>query len=222
MRTTHTVAPMYRGRRKFVGSLLLLLLVAFSFWGGTSGNAARNWFARPGNASAAVASPTVTATLFATITVNTTADDNTVNGNCTLREAIIAANTNAAVDACTAGTAGLDTIRFNVGAGTPSIAVTGAGEIVSNVAGIAFPRSPLNPFAISNWQFHLGAFFRAAKPQPFLFLFQQQLPNQMHAGLYCSKAFGRICSPPHRCKRTLDDVACSQVPPVFARKIVKV
>lgn len=129
MRTTHThiAAPTYRGRRKFVGSLLLLLLVAFSLWGGTSGKAARNWFARPGNVSAAVASPTVTATLFATITVNTTADDNTVNGNCTLREAIIAANTNAAVDACTAGTAGLDTIRFNVGAGTPSIAVTGAG-----------------------------------------------------------------------------------------------
>ncbi|MFN8000741.1 MAG: CSLREA domain-containing protein [Acidobacteriota bacterium] len=128
MRTTHThiAAPTYRGRRKFVGSLLLLLLVAFSFWGGTSGNAARNWFARPGNASAAVASPTVTATLFATITVNTTADDNTVNGNCTLREAIIAANTNAAVDACTAGAAGGDNIVFNLGAGTPSIAVTGS------------------------------------------------------------------------------------------------
>jgi CSLREA domain-containing protein len=34
-----------------------------------------------------------------TITVYTTADDTTVNGNCTLREAITAANTNAAVDA---------------------------------------------------------------------------------------------------------------------------
>ena len=128
MRTayTHIIALTSLSRQKFVGSLLLLLLMAFCFWGVTPGKAARNWFARPGNASAAVASPTVTATLFATITVTTTVDDNTVNGNCTLREAIIAANTNAAVDACSAGAAGLDNIVFNLGAGTPSIAVTGS------------------------------------------------------------------------------------------------
>jgi CSLREA domain-containing protein len=41
----------------------------------------------------------------ATITVDTTADDITVNSNCTLREAIQAANTNAMVDNCTAGEA---------------------------------------------------------------------------------------------------------------------
>ena len=35
--------------------------------------------------------------VFVTITVYTTANDNTVNGNCTLREAIIAANSNAGV-----------------------------------------------------------------------------------------------------------------------------
>jgi CSLREA domain-containing protein len=48
-----------------------------------------------------------------TITVNTIADDATVNGNCTLREAIQAANTNAAVDLCPTGSAtGQDTILF--------------------------------------------------------------------------------------------------------------
>src|SRR3954451_22131044 len=47
------------------------------------------------------------------ITVNTTADDATVNGNCTIREAIQAANSNAAVDRCAAGSAtGQDTIFF--------------------------------------------------------------------------------------------------------------
>jgi CSLREA domain-containing protein len=49
-----------------------------------------------------------------TITVYTTADDTTVNGNCTLREAITAANTYAAVDACASGAAGADTIDFNI------------------------------------------------------------------------------------------------------------
>jgi CSLREA domain-containing protein len=48
------------------------------------------------------------------ITVNTSADDNTVNGNCTLREAIIAANTHAAVDSCATGVSGLDTINFGI------------------------------------------------------------------------------------------------------------
>src|ERR1043165_2806342 len=54
---------------------------------------------------------------FTTIVVNTTADDAVNNGNCTLREAIMAANTNAAVDACPAGVAGLDTIQFDIGIG---------------------------------------------------------------------------------------------------------
>ena len=52
----------------------------------------------------------------ATITVDS-ADDETPadNGNCTLREAIVAANTDVAVDACPAGSSGLDTIEFSVG-----------------------------------------------------------------------------------------------------------
>jgi hypothetical protein len=51
-----------------------------------------------------------------TITVNTT--ENTIfnNGNCSLPEAVQAANTNAVVDACTAGV-GNDTIAFNIGGG---------------------------------------------------------------------------------------------------------
>ena len=62
-------------------------------------------------AAALLAAPLAQA---ATITPNTFADDNTNNGNCTLREAIIAANTDAADDACTAGT-GADQIRSRRG-----------------------------------------------------------------------------------------------------------
>lgn len=49
-----------------------------------------------------------------TITVNSANDDPlpTVDGNCTLREAIEAANSHAAVDACPAGANGADTIHF--------------------------------------------------------------------------------------------------------------
>lgn len=48
------------------------------------------------------------------IAVTTTADDVAVNGNCTLREAILAANTDSAVDACAAGH-GADTIVVPAG-----------------------------------------------------------------------------------------------------------
>jgi CSLREA domain-containing protein len=60
----------------------------------------------------------VTSINAATIGVDTTDDDVTVNGNCTLREAIIAANTNAAVDGCAAGEASPVTDLVNVPAGT--------------------------------------------------------------------------------------------------------
>ena len=50
--------------------------------------------------------------LPATIVVNTTADDNTVNGNCTLREAIRSVNLSLAVDGCTAGDAVNDIINL--------------------------------------------------------------------------------------------------------------
>ena len=64
----------------------------------------------------------------ATITVNSMADVAANDGQCTLREAITAANTNTVSGAlpgeCGAGAAGLDTIAFNIaGAGVHTIAV---------------------------------------------------------------------------------------------------
>jgi CSLREA domain-containing protein len=64
----------------------------------------------------------------ATITVNTNVDDSTANSNCTLREAITAANTNAAVDGCTAGESLVtDTINFAIsGTGVRTISPSSA------------------------------------------------------------------------------------------------
>jgi CSLREA domain-containing protein len=56
----------------------------------------------------------------AVISPNVFTDDNTTNGNCTLREAIIAANQDAAVDQCPAGS-GADTIQLGVGTYTLGI-----------------------------------------------------------------------------------------------------
>ena len=61
----------------------------------------------------------------ATITVTSTADGIVADGNCTLREAITSANTDTAIDACTAGS-GADTIVL--GAGTYTLSVAGANE----------------------------------------------------------------------------------------------
>ncbi len=69
--------------------------------------------------------PSVAArSVFATITVNTIADTVAADGFCSLREAIQAANTNAAVNECPAGAPGLDTIQFNLGVGTPVISLS--------------------------------------------------------------------------------------------------
>lgn len=57
----------------------------------------------------------------ATITVNGTGDTIAADGACTLREALAAANTNAAVGDCPAGTPGLDRIHFSIGAGGPQM-----------------------------------------------------------------------------------------------------
>ena len=54
--------------------------------------------------------PAIQAAPNGSIVVDSTADDLAVNGNCTLREAISAANTNTAVDNCPAGSPGEDTI----------------------------------------------------------------------------------------------------------------
>ena len=61
----------------------------------------------------------------ATITVTTTVDDITNNGNCTLREAIQAANLDQAVDKCPAGS-GADTIQLPQG--TYPVTLPGDGE----------------------------------------------------------------------------------------------
>lgn len=78
------------------------------------------WFRRLGLISlilvllaglALIVAPTARA---ATITVNTTADENNNDGDCSLREAVIAANTDTAKDACPAGS-GADTISLPAG-----------------------------------------------------------------------------------------------------------
>ena len=61
----------------------------------------------------------------AVITVTTTDDELNGDGDCALREAIQAANTNTAVDACVAGS-GADTVL--VPAGTYLLTIPGAGE----------------------------------------------------------------------------------------------
>ena len=69
----------------------------------------------------------------ATITVNTIADDSIANNNCTLREAITAANTNAAVDQCAAGESLVtDTIRFGISTGVQTISPSSALPTISN------------------------------------------------------------------------------------------
>src|SRR5215213_484702 len=70
----------------------------------------------------------------ATITVDSTEDPPVTNGNCSLREAVTAANDGVAVDGCAAGVAtdeGADTIV--VPAGTYTLA--GAAGDDSNVSG---------------------------------------------------------------------------------------
>ena len=63
-----------------------------------------------------------------TYTITDFGDDNLDNGNCTLREAIRAANTNAAVDGCGAGSAA-QADRINLLAGTYTLNLAnGSGE----------------------------------------------------------------------------------------------
>src|SRR5215207_4941476 len=62
------------------------------------------------------ADPAKAAVPGTTITVNTIEDKSNARGDCSLREAIRAANTNSAVDGCTAGSATKrDAIRFSLG-----------------------------------------------------------------------------------------------------------
>lgn len=68
----------------------------------------------------------VPAALAAPITVTTLADELNADGDCSLREAIEAANTNTIVDACGAGDPGADLITFGV---SGTIALGSAGQL---------------------------------------------------------------------------------------------
>lgn len=67
-------------------------------------------------------------TILTTINVNTTEDELSKDGNCSLREAVIAANTDSPVDACSAGH-GVDLISLP--AGIYILTTTGKGENAS-------------------------------------------------------------------------------------------
>ncbi len=66
----------------------------------------------------------------ATITVTTTDDELNVDGDCSLREAIQAANSDAAVDACTAGS-GADVIELPAGAYTLTVTIANVATAVT-------------------------------------------------------------------------------------------
>ena len=72
-----------------------------------------------------------------TITVNTNADEDNSDGDCSLREAINAANTNLAVDACPAGSAtGEDTIVFDLDSSATTITVGSRLHVIRGAAGL--------------------------------------------------------------------------------------
>ena len=73
----------------------------------------------------------------ATITVDTLADELNADGDCSLREAVQAANTNAAVDACTAGAAGLDTVVLPAGVIPLSVTISVSDAVIVRGAGRA-------------------------------------------------------------------------------------
>ena len=75
--------------------------------------------------SGALGLPSVPAVLGASITVTTKTDELDVNGKCSLREAVIAANTDTQVDSCAAGN-GADSIRL--GSGTYTLSLEGILE----------------------------------------------------------------------------------------------
>lgn len=83
----------------------------------------------------------------ATITVNTTTDEVNTNGNCSLREAIRAANLDQAVDGCTAGN-GADTISIPTGNYVLTIAGNNENDALTGDLDIADDLTLLgsNPF----------------------------------------------------------------------------
>lgn len=71
-----------------------------------------------------------------TITVTGTGDGFATDGQCTLAEAISAANNNIVVNECAAGAPGLDTIAFNIGGG--------GAQTINLVSSLPFISDPVN------------------------------------------------------------------------------
>jgi CSLREA domain-containing protein len=99
----------FSGRWRSLGSTPLNSFVAAVAVSGADVYAGGQFFDAGGNSNADNVARFETP--GATLTVNTSLDELSTNGNCSLREAIQAANTNTAVDACGAGI-GADTIVF--------------------------------------------------------------------------------------------------------------
>ncbi len=89
-----------------------------------------------------------------TYSIATNLDDVVVNGNCTLREAIRAADSNLAVDSCLAGSAA-DTITLSAG----TYPFWGE-ELVSGGGSLAIQSSALDPFSVSINLANAGRFLR--------------------------------------------------------------
>ena len=75
-----------------------------------------------------LATPRTAAAGVTIIHVTTTVDAIADDGACSLREAVIAANTNAQVDTCAAGSASGDLDNIDIPEGTYTLALAGAGE----------------------------------------------------------------------------------------------
>lgn len=83
----------------------------------------------------------------ATIDVDTTADELNGDGDCALREAVRAANTNLPVDGCAAGQASADTI--DVPAGTYRLAIPGPGEDFATAGDLDLTGGPSGPVRVA-------------------------------------------------------------------------
>jgi CSLREA domain-containing protein len=134
--TRHSLVDSYLGSRAFERELppgrtfnTVELGLTFSATPNITTTNTATWIARP--FGYAVATASAQATVFVTpttpvsITVTTTEDELNTDGDCSLREAIRAANLNTAVDACPAGQ-GADTVILS--AGSYRLALEGPNE----------------------------------------------------------------------------------------------
>lgn len=91
--------------------------------------------------AATAARTSVAAAVFNSIVVNTVNDEDSNNPSCSLREAVIAANTDTAYNGCAAGS-GADTITFNLGSGTQTINLSTALPALTSAISL---QGPVNP-----------------------------------------------------------------------------